>query len=150
MTLKLHELPADPGKRQKRKRVARGEGSGHGKTAGRGNKGHNSRSGGGKRGPFEGGQVPLVRRIPKFGFNNPFGPVRGEVTLRELNRFEDGTTVDLDTLRKARLATGRMQEVKVIVKGELERKLTVKLHGFSAGARAAIEAKGGSWEIVGK
>lgn len=149
MTLRIHELPADPGARQKRKRVGRGKGSGHGETAGRGIKGHQSRQGGSKGGSFEGGQMPLTRRLPKFGFRNTrFRTPRSEVTLRELNRFADGTVVDIELIKKEGLVPKKVRTVKLICKGELERKLTIKLNGLSAGARAAVEARGGTWEII--
>ena len=149
MTLKLHELPADPGKRQKRKRVGRGNSSGWGKSAGRGDKGQQSRAGTTKGKGFEGGQTPLIRRIPKFGFTNiSFRIPRCELTLDKLNRFHEGATVDLEALRKARMIKKSIRRVKVIATGELKIKLSVKLQGCSQGARAAIEAKGGTVEIV--
>lgn len=149
MGLKIHELPGDPGRRGRRKRIGRGEGSGRGKTAGKGHKGVNARSGSPKGGTFEGGQMPLTRRIPKFGFTNEtFRISREAVTLRQLNIFEDGAVIDLDALVKARLVQKHVKQVKLICKGELERKLQLKLHGFSAGAKTAVEARGGSWEIV--
>ena len=139
MTLKLHELPADRGALQRKQRIGRGEGSGWGKTAGKGHKGAKSRSGGSKGGAFEGGQTPLVRRVPKFGFSNvPFRVRRAAITLRNLNEFDEGATVDPKSVR----------EVKVIATGELTRSLNVRLNRFSAGARAAIEAKGGTCETV--
>jgi len=149
VTLKLHNLPGDPGARRKRRRIGRGESSGWGKTAGRGHKGAQARSGGSKAGGFEGGQTPLTRRIPKFGFSNaPFRRHRAEVTLAHLNRFEDGAVVDPAALKAARLIARRAERVKVIATGTLERRLTVRLHGFSAAARAAIEARGGSWQVI--
>ena len=149
MTLKLHELPADRGARQRKQRIGRGEGSGWGKTAGKGHKGAKSRSGGSKGGAFEGGQTPLVRRVPKFGFSNvSFRVRRAAITLRNLNEFDEGATVDLEALRKARLIPKSVRKVKVIATGELTRSLNVRLNRFSAGARAAIEAKGGTCETV--
>jgi large subunit ribosomal protein L15 len=149
MGLKLHELPADRGRSQKSKRVGRGEGSGLGKTAGKGHKGAQARSGRAKGGSFEGGQMPLVRRLPKFGFTNTrFREDRTEITFRDLNKFDDGTTVDMAALKAMGLVAKRIESVKVICKGTLERKLTVSLQGFSSGAKTAIEARGGRWEIV--
>lgn len=149
MGLKLHELPGDPGKKQKRKRVGRGEGSGLGKTCGRGHKGAQARAGAAKGGAFEGGQTPLLRRIPKFGFSNVrFRTPRAEITLRQLDRFDEGSTIDLDALKKAGIARKGDQKAKVIATGTLSKKLTVRCSGFSRGAKAAIEAAGGSAEIV--
>lgn len=149
MSLKLHELPGDKGKLQKRKRVGRGEASGLGRTSGKGNKGHAARSGGAKHGSFEGGQMPLIRRLPKFGFTNiPFKESREWVTLRQLNRFDDGATVDVAALQAAGLVRKSAESVKLICKGMLEKKLTVKLNAFSPGAKTAIEAKGGKWEVL--
>jgi large subunit ribosomal protein L15 len=149
MTLRIHELAGDPGKRQRRKRVGRGEGSGRGRTAGRGNKGAQARSGYRRRLHSEGGQTPLVRRLPKHGFRNTaFRVEREELTLEKLNRFAEGSTVDLDALRREGLVSKGVRRVKVIATGELGRALTVKLHGFSQGARAAIEARGGTCEVV--
>jgi len=149
MGLKLHELPGDPGKKQKRKRLGRGEGSGLGKTAGKGHKGAQSRAGAAKGGTFEGGQTPLLRRIPKYGFSNVrFRTPRAEITLRQLDRFEEGATVDLDALKLAGVARKGDEEAKVIATGTLNKKLTVRCNGFSKGAKAAIEAAGGTAEIV--
>jgi large subunit ribosomal protein L15 len=148
--LKLHELPADPGKSQKPHRIGRGEGSGWGRTSGKGNKGQQARSGGGHKGPaFEGGQMPLIRRLPKFGFSNiSFRLRRAEVTLEQLERFDAGTTVDFELMCAARLISKQSQRVKVLATGELTKKLTVKAHGFSAKARQAIEAAGGVCETI--
>lgn len=149
MTLKLHELPADPGKTQKKKRVGRGEGSGRGKTAGKGHKGRQARSGHSKGAGFEGGQMPLIRRLPKFGFSNEkFRVKRDEVSLRELNQFEDGAVVDFAAMHQARLISKQAGYVKVLATGELTKKLTVKAHGFSARAKQAIEAAGGQCETL--
>ena len=147
--LKLHELIGDPGKTQKKKRVGRGEGSGQGKTAGKGHKGKQARSGSGKGSSFEGGQMPMIRRLPKFGFSNArFRVARGEVSLAQLNKFEDGATVDFAALRQKGLVPKQVEYVKVLATGELTRKLTVKLNGFSAKAREAIEGAGGICETV--
>lgn len=147
--LKLHELIADPGKTQKKRRVGRGEGSGWGKTSGKGHKGKQSRSGSGKGASFEGGQMPMIRRLPKFGFSNVrFQAKKAAVTLVQLDKFEDGATVDVDVLRQKDLVSNSVEYVKVIATGELKKKLTVRLNGFSAKAREAIEAAGGSCETV--
>jgi len=147
--LKLHELPGDPGKTQRKRRVGRGEGSGWGKTAGKGNKGLHARSGGSIKPGFEGGQMPLIRRLPKFGFSNVrFREKRAELTLADLNKFDDGATVDFEALRQRRLIPKQAQYIKVIATGKLEKKLSVRLNGFSAGARQAIEAAGGNCETV--
>lgn len=150
MSIKIHELPRDPGKKQKKSRVGRGEGSGHGKTSGKGHKGQQARSGRAKGGTFEGGQTPLVRRIPKFGFKNTaFRIPRGEVTTRQLeSHFEAGAVVDPASLHQAGLIKKSVERVKVIVGGPLNKKLTVKCHGFSAGAKSAIEAAGGTCEVL--
>jgi large subunit ribosomal protein L15 len=147
--LKLHELPGDPGKAQKKKRVGRGEGSGLGRTSGRGNKGKQARSGAGKGPGFEGGQMRMIRRIPKFGFrNDAFRLRRAELTLDKLDKFDEGALVDMDALRARKMVSRQTEFVKVIATGKLSRKLTVKLHAFSAGARRRIEAAGGSCETV--
>jgi large subunit ribosomal protein L15 len=151
MSIKIHELPGDRGKKQKKTRVGRGEGSGQGKTAGKGHKGQQARSGRAKGGAFEGGQTPLVRRIPKYGFKNTaFREPRAEVTLRQLDgKFEAGATVDPEALHAAGLVKKSVTRIKVIASGTLGKSLTVKCHGFSAGARAAIEAAGGTCEVLG-
>ena len=149
MNLKLHELPGDPGNKQKKRRVGRGEGSGWGRCAGKGEKGAQSRSGGGKGPSFEGGQMPLIRRIPKFGFSTqPWRLVRAEVTLGQLDKFDVGSTVDVEVLRKGRYIPKRAQFIKVVATGQLTKKLNVKLSGYSAKAREAIEAAGGTCETV--
>jgi large subunit ribosomal protein L15 len=147
---KLHDLPGDPGKKQQRKRVGRGEGSGQGGTSGKGHKGKDARSGAGKGAGFEGGQMPLIRRIPKFGFSNDnFRDKRAAVTLGQLeNKFEAGAVVDLEALRKARLIALQTEYVKIIATGALTKKLIVHAHGYSAQARVAIEAAGGQCETV--
>lgn len=150
MGMKMHELPAESGKKRGRRRIGRGESSGWGKTAGKGHKGAQCRSGSAKRKGFEGGQTPLIRRVPKFGFSNvTFRVPRAAITLRDLNRFDDGATVDIDTLRQAGLVKKSVVRVKVIATGELEKKLTVKVSAFSEGARTAIEAKKGKCEVLG-
>jgi large subunit ribosomal protein L15 len=147
--MRLHDLKPRPGAKHRRKRLGQGEASGHGKTSGRGGKGQTARSGSSIRVGFEGGQMPLIRRIPKRGFNNKRHTTQYlPVNLEVLNRFEDGARVDEATLRSAGLANGRAAGVKILGDGELTKKLTVSAHAFSATARAKIEAKGGSCEII--
>jgi large subunit ribosomal protein L15 len=147
--MRLHDLKPRPGARHRRKRLGQGEASGHGKTSGRGGKGQTARSGSSIRIGFEGGQMPLIRRIPKRGFNNTRHATRYlPVNLEALNRFEDGARVDEAALRSAGLANGRRTGIKILGDGELTRKLTVSAHAFSAAARAKIEAKGGVCELI--
>lgn len=147
--MKLHEIPGDPALAKKPKRLGRGHGSGQGKTAGKGHKGQQARSGARKRPYFEGGQMPMVRRVPKRGFSNAsFGTRHEVVNLTDLNRFADGATVDAQALRAERLVR-RPLPIKVLAKGTLETKnLTVQAQAFSATARERIEAAGGKCEIV--
>src|SRR5438874_12814102 len=141
--MRLHDLKPRPGAKHRRKRLGQGESSGHGKTSGRGGKGQTARSGSSIRIGFEGGQMPLIRRIPKRGFNNARHTVTYiAVNLISLNRFDDGARVDAEVLRKAGLANGA-EGIKILGVGELTRKLTVSAHAFSASAKAAIEKKGG-------
>ncbi|HPC59248.1 MAG TPA: 50S ribosomal protein L15 [Verrucomicrobiota bacterium] len=147
--MRLHDLKPRPGAKHRRKRLGSGESSGHGKTSGRGGKGQTARSGSSIRIGFEGGQMPLIRRIPKRGFNNARHATRYlPVNLEDLNRFEDGARVDEAALRTLGLANGRADGIKILGQGELTRKLSVVAHAFSASARAKIEAKGGTCEIV--
>lgn len=147
--MRLHNLKPRPGAKHRRKRLGQGESSGHGKTSGRGGKGQTARSGSSIRIGFEGGQMPLIRRIPKRGFNNARHTVRYiPVNLESLNQFKDGDRVNLDTLRKAGLANGPGAGVKILGDGELTRKLTVTAHAFSASAKAKIEGKGGACEVI--
>src|SRR5512136_1076122 len=147
--MRLHSLTNRPGARHRRKRLGQGESSGHGKTSGRGGKGQTARSGSSIRPGFEGGQMPLIRRIPKRGFNNARHATRYlPVNLQSLNDFGDGARVDEAALRGAGLANGRAAGIKILGDGELTRKLTVSAHAFSASARAKIEAKGGTCEVV--
>ena len=147
--MRLHNLKPRPGAKHRRKRLGQGESSGHGKTSGRGGKGQTARSGSSIRIGFEGGQMPLIRRIPKRGFNNARHTTRYiPVNLESLNQFSDGARVDFETLRKAGLANGKAEGVKILGTGELTRKLTVTAHAFSASARAKIEGKGGACEII--
>ncbi len=147
--MRLHDLKPRPGARHRRKRLGQGEASGHGKTSGRGGKGQTARSGSSIRIGFEGGQMPLIRRIPKRGFNNARHTTRYlPVNLEDLNGFEDGARVDEVALRGAGLANGRGAGVKILGGGELSRKLTVVAHAFSASAKSKIEAKGGTCELI--
>jgi large subunit ribosomal protein L15 len=147
--MRLHDLKPRPGAKHRRKRLGQGESSGHGKTSGRGGKGQTARSGSSIRIGFEGGQMPLIRRIPKRGFNNTRHAITYlPVNLGSLNQFEDGAQVDEAVLRAAGLANGRASGVKILSKGELTRKLNVKAHAFSASAKVKIEAKGGTCEVV--
>src|SRR3954463_7916065 len=147
--MRLHDLKPRPGAKHRRKRLGQGESSGRGKTSGRGGKGQTARSGSSIRIGFEGGQMPLIRRIPKRGFNNARHTTRYlPVNLESLNTFDDGSTVDEAAMRTAGLANGRAHGIKILGGGELTRKLTVTAHAFSASARAKIEAKGGTCELV--
>jgi large subunit ribosomal protein L15 len=141
--MRLNELSPDAGSRSARKRVGRGIGSGLGKTAGRGHKGQKARSGGFHKLGFEGGQMPLQRRLPKVGFRSRKAVSKDEIRLGELRRIE-GDTVDLAALRRAGLITSEISRVKIIKSGEVERAFTVRGVGVTAGARAAIEAAGGT------
>lgn len=146
--MKLHELPGDPGAKQKKKRLGRGEGSGLGKTSGKGHKGKQARSGSGKGPYFEGGQMPLIRRIPKFGFSNPFRVEYEAVNLSDLEKkFEAGATVDRETLEAARLVR-TSKPYKILGKGDLNKSLTVKANAFSKTASEKIVAAGGTAEVV--
>jgi large subunit ribosomal protein L15 len=147
--MRLHDLKYRPGAKHRRKRLGQGESSGHGKTSGRGGKGQTARSGSSIRIGFEGGQMPLIRRIPKRGFNNARHTVEFiPVNLDVLNSFKDGDKVDEAALRSAGLANGRLTRIKILGTGELTRKLTVSAHAFSASARSKIEAKGGTCEVI--
>lgn len=145
----LNELKPIKGSRTKRRRKGRGPGSGLGKTCGRGTKGQNSRSGGGVRIGFEGGQMPLARRLPKRGFFNKWGKEIAEVNVGDLDRFEAGSTVDIDALTGSGLVKKVGDGVKLLGNGEIDRALTVRVHRVSAGAKAKIEAAGGTVELIG-
>lgn len=149
MSLTLHTLVKTPGSKQRRMRVGRGESSGKGKTSGKGNKGQMSRTGHKHKPSFEGGQMRLIRRIPKRGFHSinrmPYLPVN----VGDLGRFEDGAEVSVDTLRQAGLARGEPGRVKILGGGDLKKKLVVKAHAFSASARSKIEAAGGTCVVAG-
>ena len=144
--MNLHDLKPNPGAKHRRKRLGCGESSGLGKTSGRGHKGQKSRSGGGVRPGFEGGQMPLHRRLPKKGFSNVrFAPKVAVVNVAQLNaKFEDGATVTEESLRAAGLVNGRYDAVKVLGNGDLERKLTVAVDAVSATAKVKIEQAGGT------
>ena len=146
--MKLHELSPVPGSNPKAYRKGRGNGSGNGKTAGRGQKGQWARSGGGVRVGFEGGQMPLARRIPKRGFHNIFAKPLEIVNVRDLERFEDGTVVDAALLLENGLIPRIGNGVKVLSNGELTKKLTVKASAFSENAKSKIEGAGGKTEVV--
>ena len=146
--MKLHELQPATGSRKERNRVGRGQGSGNGKTAGRGSKGQKARSGGGVRLGFEGGQTPLFRRIPKRGFQNINRKEYAVVNLETLNRFEDGQEVTAAVLVEAGIVKNEKDGIKVLANGKLERKLTVKANKFSQAAKEAIEAAGGTVEVI--
>ncbi len=149
--MNLHTLKATPGARHAPKRVGRGEGSGHGKTSGRGTKGYHSRAGSGYRPTFEGGQMPLFRRLPKRGFTQPNAVVYRGVNVAALEAFAAGTEVGPEQLRAAGLACGpEARRIKILGVGTLTRKLSVKAHAFSASARAKIEAAGGTCEVLAR
>ena len=146
--MKLHELAPAAGSKKTRTRVVRGLGSGLGKTSGRGQKGQNSRSGGGVRTGFEGGQMPLYRRLPKRGFKNIFALQYAEVNVSQLNRFEDGATVDPVALIEAGILKNVRDGIRILGNGTLERKLTVIANGFTKSAVEKIEAAGGKVEVI--
>lgn len=146
--MQLHDLKPADGAVRNSKRIGRGTGSGTGKTAGKGHKGQNARSGGGVRIGFEGGQMPLVRRIPKRGFKNIFRKEYSTVNVSDLNKFENGTTVDEELLEAAGLVPSIENGVKILGNGELTAKLTVKASKFSKSAAEKIEKAGGKAEVM--
>jgi large subunit ribosomal protein L15 len=146
--VKLHELKPAEGSRKDRKRKGRGIASGNGKTAGRGHKGQNARSGGGVRPGFEGGQNPLYRRLPKRGFTNPTRKEFAIVNLDTLNRFEAGTTVTPELLIETGVVKNQFDGIKILGNGEIEVKLTVQANKFSQTAVEKIEAAGGKTEVI--
>lgn len=149
--MRLHDLKPRPGAKHRRKRLGQGESSGHGKTSGRGGKGQTARSGSSIRIGFEGGQMPLIRRIPKRGFNNTrFGTRYIPVNVAELNAFDEGARVDEAAIKAAGLANGPGDGVKILGTGELTKKLSVSVSAFSASAKTKIEAKGGTCEIASR
>lgn len=146
--MKLNELRPAPGSTTAPKRLGRGTGSGLGKTSGKGHKGAKARSGGGKRPGFEGGQMPLVRRIPKRGFTNIFGKEYATVNVERLDIFEDGAVVTVESLMSAGIIKKTLDGVKILGGGELTRKLTVKADKFTESAKEKIEALGGKAEVI--
>jgi large subunit ribosomal protein L15 len=146
--MRLHELKPAEGTNKATKRRGRGTGSGQGKTAGRGQTGQNSRSGGGTRPGFEGGQMPLHRRLPKRGFTNIFGKNYAEVNVSELEVFENGTIVTPELLLKNRIVRKELDGIKVLGDGEISKSITVKAHKFSKTAAQKIEAAGGKIEVI--
>ena len=146
--MNLHELSPAAGSNPKAYRKGRGKGSGNGKTAGRGHKGQWARSGGGVRVGFEGGQMPLVRRLPKRGFNNIFAKRLDAVNVSALNCFEDGAEVDVKALIEAGILSKSEYGVKILGNGDLTKKLTVKASAFSGSAKEKIEAAGGKAEVI--
>jgi large subunit ribosomal protein L15 len=146
--MKLHELAPVEGSRKKRKRVGRGPGSGHGKTSCRGHKGQKARSGGGPARGFEGGQMPLQRRLPKRGFTNVFRTEYNIVNLKDLARFESAVPVDANTLREAGLIKRNTLGVKLLGVGDISRPISVRVHRVSKAAREKIEGAGGRVELI--
>ncbi|MDY6791665.1 MAG: 50S ribosomal protein L15 [Thermodesulfobacteriota bacterium] len=146
--MKLNELSPASGSHKNKKRLGRGVGSGKGKTAGRGTKGHNSRSGGGVRPGFEGGQMPIHRRLPKRGFTNIFRKKIIEINIRDLARFESGSTVDEAALIRMGLVKGKRDAIKLLGKGEISIPLKIKLNRVSKSAGEKIVSAGGSVEVV--
>lgn len=146
--MKLHELKPNPGSVKNRKRLGRGTATGQGKTSGRGMNGQKSRSGGGVRPGFEGGQMPLYRRLPKRGFTNIFGTVYAEINVEVLNMFEDGAEVTPEMLKAEGILKKQLDGVKILGNGDLAKKLTVKAHKFSKSAVEKIEAAGGKVEVI--
>ncbi|WP_422658445.1 50S ribosomal protein L15 [Paenibacillus sp. EC2-1] len=146
--MKLHELSPAPGSRKERKRVGRGPSSGTGKTSGRGHKGQNSRSGGGVRPGFEGGQNPLYRRLPKRGFVNPTRKEYAIVNIEELNSFAEGTEVTPEVLVESGIVNNTKSGIKILGNGEVTVKLSVKANKFSQSAVEKIEAAGGKTEVI--
>lgn len=144
----LHSLQTAEGSKHRRIRLGRGRASGKGKTSGRGHKGQMARTGSVHKPLFEGGQMPLVRKLPKRGFNNFNRKVILPVNLDALNAFEDGTEVTIELLQETGLVNGNFDGVKILGNGAVEKKLTVKVNAFSASAREKIEAAGGTCEIV--
>jgi large subunit ribosomal protein L15 len=146
--MRIHDLSSGDVPRKGRKRVGRGTGSGHGKTSCRGHKGQNSRSGGGVRPGFEGGQMPLQRRLPKRGFANIFKKEYTLINISNLNRFEPETLLDIEALKNAGMVKSLKEEVKLLGDGEISHPIVIKVHKVSKSARAKIEAAGGKVEIL--
>ena len=146
--MRLDDLRPAAGSSKKRKRVGRGDGSGHGKTSCRGHKGQGARSGGQRKPGFEGGQMPLQRRLPKRGFNNPFRTDTSVINLERLEVFPSGTEVTPEVLAQQGLVRGKSKRIKILGDGSLSKALTVRAHGFSAKAKEKIEASGGKAELI--
>lgn len=146
--MKLHELTPAPGSKTKRVRVGRGLGSGLGKTSGKGHKGQNARAGGGVRPGFEGGQMPLYRRLPKRGFYNNFSKDYAEVNVEQLNRFDNGAVVDPVALIEIGILKNVRDGIRILGNGQLEKSLTVKANGFTKSAEEKILAAGGKVEVI--
>jgi large subunit ribosomal protein L15 len=146
--MKLDDLRPASGSNKKRKRVGRGDGSGHGKTSCRGHKGQGARSGGNTKPGFEGGQMPLQRRLPKRGFHNPFRVELAVVNLAQLERFPAGSEITPDKLTEHGLINGKGRRIKILGEGSLSKALTVRAHGFSSAAKEKIEAAGGKAELI--
>ncbi|MDO5439984.1 MAG: 50S ribosomal protein L15 [Erysipelotrichaceae bacterium] len=146
--MNLNEMKYNDGARRDTKRLGRGQGSGQGKTAGKGHKGQNSRSGGGVAIGFEGGQTPFFKRIPKRGFTNFTRKEYAVINLKDLNKFEDGATVTPEILKESGIVKKQLDGIKVLGNGTLEKKLTVKCNKISASAKEAIEKAGGSVEVL--
>ena len=146
--MKLDELRAASGANKKRKRVGRGDGSGHGKTSGRGHKGQGARSGGNTKPGFEGGQMPLQRRLPKRGFHNPFRVEISVVNLGQIEALPAGSEITPEVLVAHGYVSGKRRKVKVLADGSLSKAVTIKAHGFSAKAKEKIEAAGGTCEVL--
>ncbi len=145
--MKLHELSPAPGSAKDSYRKGRGPGSGNGKTAGKGHKGQNARSGGGVRPGFEGGQLPLYRKLPKRGFNNKFATNYATINVEDLNKYDDGAVIDINTLLADKVIRKAYDGLKVLGNGEISKKLTVKAAKFTAVAKEKIEAAGGKIEV---
>jgi large subunit ribosomal protein L15 len=146
--MNLGSLKPPDGSRKKRKRVGRGDGSGHGGTSCKGHKGQNARSGGGVRPGFEGGQMPLSRRLPKRGFRNPFRKEIVTINIEQLNKFSKGSVIDREVLVSAGLVKGKVDSIKILGKGNIEYPISLKVDMISRGAREKIEAAGGSITVV--
>ncbi|MBH0191399.1 MAG: 50S ribosomal protein L15 [Nitrospira sp.] len=147
--MKLHDLKPAPGAKKRRKRIGRGPGSGHGKTATKGHKGLLARSGGGKRPGFEGGQMPLIRRLPKFGFTNPFRTEYTVVNVRSFESWSGGDTVSPQAMVDAGLVKRKALPIKILGTGSLKRALVIQAHKFSKSAEEKIRSAGGRVEVIG-
>lgn len=146
--MKLHELSPAPGSKRERRRIGRGHGSGQGKTAGKGHKGQKARAGRGVRPGFEGGQMPLQRRIPKRGFVNIFGKRYAPVNIAALDAFDNGSVVDTQSLKDAGIVKNTFDGIKILGNGEIKKSLTVRVAAFSETAKSKIEAAGGKAEVI--